>query len=153
MTQKNLLSRKNSSSKSLRNMNFWNWWINTFFPAQPSAWSSLHLLSISVKTAPDRQENLASQYLSTLYNVSCMIFLLNFLDMLYWETQVTKNRLVIKHSLWVYRAYYGFKSSFKYIRFVSPFLITQLMTCVIWDNQRLGVWLLPPIFCTFCWSS
>ena len=31
-----------------------------------------------------------------------------------------------------------------------PFLITQLMTCVIWDNQSLRIWLLLPVFCTFC---
>lgn len=92
-----------------------------------------------VKTAPKRQEYFASQYLSVLHNVPCMIFLWNFQYVLYWGTQIKSQK----------SAWFGYETSVVGLQCILwiqiflqlkmacfPFLITQLMTCVIWDNER-----------------
>lgn len=92
-----------------------------------------------VKTIPKRQENFASEYWSVLHNVSCMIFLWNFQYMLYRETQIKSQKSAwfsyetpvvgLQCILWI-QIFLQLKMA------CFPFLITQLMTCVIWDNER-----------------
>lgn len=59
-------------------MGFWNWWINIFFPGQPSAWNSLHLLPMTVRLLPKGKKilHLSSWAFCIMYSVwyFCGIF-------------------------------------------------------------------------------